>query len=297
MQQWDDVRFFLAVARHRTLSGAARALRVDHATVGRRLVAFEQQLGSRLFDRTPEGFSITAAGQTILSQCETMENAASSVDRLVAGHDESLSGLVRVATTEGFARMFIVPALVTLLRAHPQLQVELMASPVQVDIPRRNADIAVRLGRATEPDLVCRKLGNCGFALYTARSRVEARGRSAPKGQASVSYLGAPTWFGAALGHAPTALFSNSPWVQLAAVSHRIGVGAFPCFLGDSDPSLQRVSRSDTIEPRPVWMILHRDLRRVAKIRLVANAVADAFDRSRHLLRHGSRKAHWRFRL
>jgi DNA-binding transcriptional LysR family regulator len=99
MWQWDDVRFFLALSRNRSLSGAARTLRVDHATVGRRLGSFEVQLGAKLFDRTPEGFAITAAGRVILDQCETMEAAAASVDRMVAGSDARLSGLVRVATT------------------------------------------------------------------------------------------------------------------------------------------------------------------------------------------------------
>src|SRR5260370_10570632 len=118
MWQWDDGRFFLAISRSRSLSGAARALRVDHATVGRRLTTFEDQLGSKLFDRAPEGFAITAAGQAILSQCEAMESAASSVDRLVAGHDERLTGLVRVATTEALAHMVIVPALAIVGQNH-----------------------------------------------------------------------------------------------------------------------------------------------------------------------------------
>src|SRR5580700_673778 len=111
MWQWDDVRFFLAIARSRSLSGAARALRVDHATVGRRIAAFEELLGSKLFDRTPDGLTLTAAGQAILSQCEAMESSAASVDRLVAGHDTRLSGTVRIASTEGLAQVVIVPAL------------------------------------------------------------------------------------------------------------------------------------------------------------------------------------------
>lgn len=293
MWQWDDVRYFLAISRSRSLSGAARALRVDHATVGRRLAAFESELGSSLFDRTPEGFAITAAGQAILSQCETMESAASSVDRLVAGHDARLSGLVRVATTEGLARALVVPALATLARRHAELQIEVMTSATRLDITRRQADIAVRVGRPTDLDVICRKLGDCGFALYGARSYLAAHGT--PKrserlsGQIAVSYLGAPTWFSAAFGVARVALLSNSPSVQLEAVSKGIGIGLFPCFLGDSHPELERLPQAEPPEPREVWLIIHRDLRRVAKIRLVATAIANAFDRNRQLLRSGMR--------
>lgn len=299
MWQWDDVRFFLAVSRNGSLSGAARALRVDHATVGRRIAAFEEQLGSRLFDRTPEGFAITAAGQAILAQCEAMENAAASVDRLVAGHDARLSGLVRVATTEGLAHTLIVPALASLVREHAQLQVEVMANPARLDITRRQADIAVRLGRPTDPDVICRKLGDCGFALYGARPYLAAAPDRAKglSGQTAVSYLGAPTWFSAALGGARVALLSNSPFVQLEAVSQGIGIGLFPCFLGDSDPELERLSQAEPPELQAVWMIIHRDLRRVAKIRLVASAIADAFHRKRQVLRSESPPPHKRNEL
>lgn len=298
MWQWDEVRFFLEISRRGNLSAAARALRVDHATVGRRIAAFEEQLGSKLFDRTPEGFAITAAGQAILAQCEAMENAASSIERLVAGHDALLSGLVRVATTEGFARALIVPALAALTREHPQLQVEIMANPARLDITRRQADLAVRVGRPADLDVICRKLGDCGFGLYRARSNRAAHhtpGRAKDlSAQVAVSYLGAPTWFGAALGGARVALFSNSPLVQMEAVSQGIGIGLFPCFLGDSDPALERMPQVEPPEPRTIWMIIHRDLRRSAKIRLVAGAIAETFHRNRQMLRAGGRGSHQR---
>lgn len=256
------------------------------------LPPFESQLGSKLFDRTPEGLAITAAGEAILTQCEAMESAAASVDRLVAGHDARLSGLVRVATTEGLARALIVPALATLAREYADLQVEVMATPTRLDITRRQADIAVRVGRPNDPDVICHKLGACGFALYGARSHPAGHGApDCAQGSSvrmAVSYLGAPAWFSAALGGARVALLSNSPFVQLEAVSQGIGIGLFPCFLGDSDPELERLAEAEPPEPRVVWMIIHRDLRRVAKIRLVADAIAGAFEHNRRMLLYGS---------
>jgi DNA-binding transcriptional LysR family regulator len=291
MWQWDDVRFFLAIARTRSLSGAARALRVDHATVGRRIEAFEEKLGSKLFDRTPDGFALTAAGQAILNQSEAMENAAASVDRLVYGHDARLSGQVRVATTEGLAHAIVIPALTALAESHPQLQAEVMADPRPLSIARRQADIAVRLARPTDADLVCRKLGDCGFALYASRRYLAAhdtpeRG-AALAGHTSISYLGAPSWFSEALAGARVVLFSNSTFVQMGAVAAGIGITLMPCFLGDDHPQLRRLWPADPPELHPVWMIIHRDLRRVARIRLVATAITEVFDRNRPLLRHG----------
>src|SRR5215468_12439403 len=97
--QWDDVRFFLALSRERSLSGAARTLGVDHATVGRRIALLEENLGAKLFSRTPDGFATTTAGRVILKQCETMEDAALNLERLVAGHDSRTAGSVRLTAT------------------------------------------------------------------------------------------------------------------------------------------------------------------------------------------------------
>jgi DNA-binding transcriptional LysR family regulator len=265
---------------------------VDHATVGRRIAAFEEQLGSKLFDRSPDGFTLTAAGQAILNQCEGMESSAASVDRLVAGHDARLSGLVRIATTEGLANVLVVPALAKLAPTHPQLQIEVMADIRPLNIARRQADIAVRFGRPGDADLLCRKLGDYGFALYASRAYLAARGvpdrGKGLAGHTSVSYLGAPSWFSEALAGARVAFFSNSPFVQMRAVAVGIGIGMVACCLGDDHPELQRLSSADPPELRAVWMIIHRDLRRVARIRLVANAIAEAFEHNRQVLRYGN---------
>src|ERR1700722_6231462 len=100
MEPWDDMRLFLAIARERSLSAAARALHVDHATLGRRLTSLERRLSAKRFSRTPEGFAITSARQAIMNNAESMEAAALAVERLVTGHDARSSGLVRLATTE-----------------------------------------------------------------------------------------------------------------------------------------------------------------------------------------------------
>src|SRR5215831_19058515 len=116
--QWDDVRFFLAVARAGSLSGAARALGVGHVTVGRRITLLEKRLGVTLLNRTPDGFSTTSAGQAILRECAAMD-----LERIVAGRDSLIAGSVRVTTTEGLAYQLVAPAIAALHETHPELRV------------------------------------------------------------------------------------------------------------------------------------------------------------------------------
>src|SRR5215471_10452156 len=141
---WDDVRFFLAVARTGSLSGAARTLGVGHVTVGRRIALLERRLGVTLLSRTPNGYATTSAGQAILQHCAAMETAA-------------------------LAYQLIAPAIATLRRAHPDLQIDLTLGVRSLDIARRDADLAVRFARPVAPDLICRKLGEVGFSLYASR--------------------------------------------------------------------------------------------------------------------------------
>jgi DNA-binding transcriptional LysR family regulator len=191
--------------------------------------------------------------------------------------------------------MVVVPALAALGAQLPDLQVELMADPRSFDLPRRQAEIAVRLARPSEAELVCRKLGDYGFAHYASRDYISRnptpdRGGSLA-GHMSVTYLGAPGWFGKALIGTRAMLFSNSPFVQLRAIAEGIGIGFAPCCLGDAHPGVERLWPSEPPMLCTVWMIVHRDLRRVAKVRVVANAIAEAFERGRHVLRSGSHKS------
>src|SRR5215469_1721453 len=148
--QWDDVRFFLAVARAGSLSGAARALGVGHVTVGRRIA---------LLERTPDGFMTTSAGEAILRQCAAMESAAMDLERIVAGRDALLTGSVRVTATEALAYQVIAPAIAALRDTHPELRIDLIVGVRSLDIARREADLAVRFARPAASELVCRKLG------------------------------------------------------------------------------------------------------------------------------------------
>jgi DNA-binding transcriptional LysR family regulator len=295
--QWDDVRFFLAVTRAGSLSGAARALDVGHVTVGRRIALLEKRLGVTLLNRTPDGFATTSAGEAILRQCVAMENAALDLERIAAGRDSLVTGSVRVTTTEALGYQLVAPAIAALQQAHPGLQVHLIVGVRSLDIARRDADLAVRFARPAASDLVCRKLGEVGFSLYAsrgylARSGIPKRGRGL-SGYDLINFTGAPTatspfFLGESLEGARIALRCDNPLIQLKAAANDAGIAELACFLGDASSDLVRLWPNEPPARRTAWLIVHQDMRRSARIRAVSAAIGDAFRRQRKILEEGS---------
>ena len=156
---WDDIRVFLAVRRAGTLRGASRELGVDQTTVGRRLAALESGLGVTLFLRSPGGYALTGEGERALAAAERMERLAVSLERQAAGADARIDGEVRVTTTDALAVDFVIPAIERLRASHPGVRVILGTTTRLLDLGRREADIAVRTSRPTQPSLIVRKSG------------------------------------------------------------------------------------------------------------------------------------------
>jgi len=295
--QWDDVRFFLAVTRSGSLSGAARALGVGHVTVGRRIAALERRLAVKLLNRTPDGFSVTPAGLAILTQCAAMESAALDLERIAAGRDLLASGTVRVTTTEVIAQRIVVPALSALRRTHPQLQVDLAAGVRTLDIARRDADLAIRFARPSAPELVCRSLGEIGYSLYASSSFLDRCGTpQRGKGLAGydlITFTGAPAatspfFLGESLEGARIALRCDSPLIQCQAAAQGVGIAELACVLGDECGDVVRIWPEEPPMLRKAWLVVHQDLRRSARIRVVSAAIVAAFQRLGSTLRTGA---------
>jgi DNA-binding transcriptional LysR family regulator len=294
--QWDDVRFFLAVARTGSLSGAARVLGAGHVTVGRRITALEKRLGVTLLNRTPDGFTATSAGEAILRQCVAMENAALDVERIAAGRDTLVKGAVRVTTTEALAYQVVARAIAALRRTHSELQVDLVAGVRSLDIARRDADLAVRFARPSASDLVCRRLGEVGFSLYAsqrylARAALPKRGGGLA-GYDLITFTGAPAatspfFMDESLESAHIALRCDNPLIQLKAAVIGLGITELACFLGDASPDLVRVWPHEAPARRAAWLVVHQDMRRSARIRAVSAAIGDEFRRQRRILEQG----------
>lgn len=280
---WNDVRFFLAVAQHGTLAKAALALGVDQTTVGRRIASFEERLRVSLFARCPRGLTLTAAGGRVLDAAERMREAAVDVWSEAATETAPTAGIVRVATTHSLARAFVVPAIRDLRERYPAIQVILASEWRRVDLRAGDADVAVRLVRPTDPRLACKKLGDFGFRFYASREWVARNGVPREPGAHAVVVYDAsmrgdvpPVFNNVPINDAQIALQTNSGDTLVAAVAAGLGIAELPSYVGDRHPQLVRVL-PDHEHRYSVWLVVAQARRRVAVVRAVCDAITRAF--------------------
>ena len=176
MLDWDDLRFFLAVARHGSLSAASKDLRVAQSTVGRRLTSLEAALGVRLLNRTPDGYMKTLAGAEVQAGVERLEAEILGIERSVSGRDTSLAGVVRVTCAETVANYILAPGLAALRKQHPDIVIDLIADQRDLSLAMREAEISIRLVQAEHHDLLARKIGRFTFALYACPAYLSEHG-------------------------------------------------------------------------------------------------------------------------
>ena len=284
---WDDLRFFLAIARTGSLSAAARELRVTQSTVGRRLASLEGGLGTRLLHRTPDGYVPTLAGEAILGQVEHIESEALAVERAAGGHDALLEGVVRVTAVETLASHVLVPAICAIQRGTPEIGIELLADVRHLSLAMREADIALRLTRFEQHDLVARRIGTMAHGLYASPAYLNRHGApdfaaGCPGHRLVTGLDGAEVpqvagWLAEAAPRATVALRSDSPEAQLQAALCGEGMACLPRLRGDaSGEALLRLRPPLAQTVVEIWLAVHKDNRRTPRIRLVLDAVTAA---------------------
>jgi DNA-binding transcriptional LysR family regulator len=286
MIDWDDLRVLLAIHRTGSLAGAAASLDINPTTVGRRLSALEERAETRLFDRTPDGYVLTAAGRDILPRAERMEAEALGAEREIAGADGRLSGVVRVTVTEMLATRFIAHHLARFAARCPEITLDLWCTNAVVNLSRREADVALRLARPREPDVISKQLAAIELALYASPAYVAAHGAPADAeqglaGHTVIGFASTPpfrrenAWFDARIEGARVAMRSDSVSSIYAATAGGLGVGLLPRAVADHDPRLVRVPTDSAPEPRVVWQAVHKDLRGSARVRAVTELFAE----------------------
>ena len=277
-KDWDDLRHFLAVARAGSLSGAARALEVNHSTVFRRISAFEQHLGVRLFDRQPKGYVLTPAGEQMQDVALRIEEEIASLDRRLTGQDKRLTGTVRITTIDILA-LGVLPRHLAAFRSNfPGIELELTISNSVLNLTRREADIALRVSNDPPETLVGRRVSRLVFAVYGSADYIARR----PQAD-----LGGHDWIGLDSEHAPLALRfarflpgvravfrANSVAAAIEAAKAGIGLATLPCGLADVENGLVRVSSLPGDFTLDLWLLTHEDLRTTARIRAVLDFLA-----------------------
>lgn len=285
MLDWNDVRFFLAIHRAQTLAGAARALKVEHTTVGRRLTAMEADLGAKLFVRTPDGFRLARMGEEILLLAEQAETSLLQIERVALADDDRAEGMVRLTTSESFAS--ILGRWIAELRVqHPRITVELITGNAQLDLTRREADLAVRFAPTHQANLICRRVAVLGWAPYASQAYVEARGSLPPSGSLkghdvigfdeSLSQVPGALWLEKHGQGANIVLRSGSLPAACNAGLAGLGIAVIPCMIADVEPRLVRLL-PHTVGSRDCYLVVHPDLARVARVRVVMAFLVERF--------------------
>ena len=291
---WEDLKTFLAVARHGNLSAGARALGVSQTTMGRRLGALHERIGATLLQRTPSGFVLTPAGERILAGVERMENEANHIERAVSGEDVRLEGLVRITTVETFGARVIVPALANLQASHPGIAIELITDTRSLSLARREADIAIRLAPFEQHDAIVSRIADMAFGLYASERYLAAHGppdfaAGAPDHriitlQDDLSDLPESTWLRTVASKAARSIMANSRDVQLNACICALGLAALPRYLADGVNGLRRLDPGLPPPDRHVWLGVHKDMRQTPRIRAVLEALTSGVRAQAHSL-------------
>lgn len=292
MIDWSDLQFCLAVARHGSLTAAANALDVTQPTVGRRIAAFEHQLGAKLFVRSSQGWRLTDVGQSVLQHAEHMQAHALSAESLAAGRDAGVSGTVRVTASEWLICSVLGPALAPYLARHPSLCLELIADTRHLSLVKREAEIAVRPSRFTHKEIVEREVGVIAFGLYASEAYLARHGTpDFARGCAGHTFVVATDdmnnladyeWLPplAAKAHVAVRTNGREPMARLAAAG--IGITCLPRCMGDALVTLRRVETPTPSPARKLWMGVHRAARTTPRIRVALGFIAQCLSSLRN---------------
>ncbi len=296
MEDWNDHRLVLAVARAGSLTAAAKALGVDHSTVFRRLAALEARLGLPLFERGPGGvYTPTGAGTHASAAAERMEDAALGLARDLAGQDRRLAGRLSITCSETLAFRLLTPWVGRFRAEHPGIVVEIVVDSRVLNLSRREADVALRVARPREGDLWGRKLADVAWTAYGASSHLAAGPPLAgPQDLAAHPLIGweeattgvnAARWLAEIVPPEAVVYRTGSLVNQMVAARAGLGLALLPCYLGDPEPGLARALPEPIADlSREMWIVTHRDLRNTARIRAFFDTVTRGVQTDRALI-------------
>jgi DNA-binding transcriptional LysR family regulator len=275
---WDDLRTFLAIARHGTLSAAARALGVTQPTMGRRLAAMEARNGARLLLRLPGRYALTPLGESVLGNAERIEAEVLAAERTITGRDVALAGTVRLTTVDTLAARIVAPALARLQVTHPGIVVELVPDTRTLSLSKREADIALRMSRFEGHEIFARRVGSLAIGFYAAPEWVER----ATDGQVRLvtvlddqAHLPEAKWLREQWPDAVVGFRSNSREVQLWAAKCGAGIAALARYRADKEAGLVRLRTDVPDLARDIWLGVHADTRHVPRVRAVMASVGE----------------------
>jgi DNA-binding transcriptional LysR family regulator len=278
MIDWDDVRYFLAVARGGSVRAAAERLGVNHSTVLRRVARLERRLGAHLFEKLPSGYRVTDAGEEVLGFAAQMETSSHLLETRVFGRDQNVRGVLRVTLAPTLATHLLMPDFADFSRLHPDIEMEVLSYGELANLTKREADVAIRVvyDRKTLPlNLHGVKGPDLYGAVYASRDR-QAAGRATASDAMRwivISSFGIPDW----VRDVPTAgvpFRTTDGEAQIVAARRGLGMTTLPCFVGDADPLLVRVAGTGLHLYGTLWLLTQGETRKTKRVRLFTDFIA-----------------------
>ncbi|WP_428573280.1 LysR family transcriptional regulator [Roseibium sp.] len=285
---WDDLKFFLAVARKGTIRGGADSIQANHTTLARRLSVMEAQVGSRLFDRSNTGLVLTQLGEDLLPIAERVEEEMAAASRVIVGRDAHPSGPIYITMPHGLALTSIMDDLTRFAEIYPEITLNMNFTNNVEDLTRREADVSLRVAHEVTDDVVGRKLVQMSQAAYCSKDyakRVRDNGGEGlhligwqePEKDTTARWVQQSCYPKAVLKHRVSELV---PLISLAASG--LGMAYLACNLGDQHPELIRAPFQHPLPYRNLWLLLHRDLRNTTRVRLFVDYLASEIKRRRN---------------
>lgn len=281
---WNDLRFFLEVARTNSLTKTARKLNVSQSTVSRRISALESSLRTCLFLHHQTGYFLTDAGEEVLRYAEEVESRVGKLEKKISGRDLTPAGTVRLATAVTLANHLIIPALPRFQARFPDILLELITGVNTVSVVRNDADIALRLVRPEQNSLKIRKVGTIASAVFGSETYIRAHpapadnplhGRRFITWDKSFSYLPSARWVNDQVPDGIPALVSTSLVTQIAAVKADLGLAVLPCFIAAQNSELVEVLETHRVFSEDLWLVSHTDLIASSRIKVVAEFLTE----------------------
>lgn len=295
MIEWDDIRYFLAVARGGSVRSAAQQLGVNHSTVLRRIAQLERRLGAQMFERLPSGYRMTDAGEEVLELAQQMEASSNQLQARVLGRDQSARGLLRVTLTHTLATHLLMPDFSEFARRHPEVELDILSRDEPVNLTNREADVAIRVvydRNKLPPNLHGLKGPDLFGAVYMSRDLLAAwrAGKHHRIRWIVKNNIGILDWaLDSEVRPADVPFRIATADAQIVAVRQGIGMTTLPCFVGDAEPSLTRVPGSKVHMHGTLWLLTQGETRKTKRVRLFIDYLSHRLATYATLLAGGSR--------
>lgn len=285
---WNDVQIFLALIREGSVRSAGKKLAISHATVARRIEAFEKRLGVSLFNRLKTGYELTKAGEDLIEAAENVESELHSIQRKLVGQDKKLAGTIKVTATELVASHFLIPELSSFMATYPHTKIEIIETYQMLDLSRREADIALRIGKKPPDNLIARSLAAISVAEYASKSYIENHDLDDPSSASLISRFdmeSGPADYNNSRFKKLSVRASFSTFrLQIEAAKHHVGIAKLPCFVAEKEPDLVRLSEKRLVEGYQIWLLRHPDTRATSRLRVFSEFLVEAISKHKYEL-------------